>query len=177
MTAFGGIRLGIVAVTIAAVQTLLIDAGKSGPFTHLDLPLAAVIVLVILRPESAVTNGFVFGVAVDLFHTRLFGVHCLAYSVLGSVAATIPVGALRTKAEAIAVLTAVQAVAAVTITTVVVSITGGHLPPDMFGRYVQTTAWTLLLVVPVVLGSGANVGLATPEPPGRLVAPTSAEWS
>lgn len=176
MTALGGIRLAIVAVTIAAVQTLLIDS-SIGPFTYLDLPLASVIVLVILRPESAVISGFVFGIAIDLFHTRLFGVHCLAYSVLGSVAATIPLGALRTKAEAIAVLTVVQTVAAVTTTTAVVSITGGHLPPDTFGRYVQASVWTLLVVMPVVLASGANIGPATPEPPGRLAAPTSAEWS
>lgn len=177
MTALGGLRLATVAVTLAAVQALLIDAAKSGPFTHVDLPLAAVIVLVILRPEGALVTGFVFGLAVDLFGTRLFGVHCLAYCLLGSIAAAVPIGALRTRSEAIACLTAAQTVVAITITSGAVVVTTGALPPDTFGRYVQTTFWTLLLVVPVVSASGINIGLTTPEPAPLSGPPTSAEWS
>jgi rod shape-determining protein MreD len=177
MTALGGIRLATVAVTLAAMQALLIDAARSGPFTHIDLPLAAVIVLVILRPEGALVTGFVFGLAVDLFGSRLFGVHCLAYCLLGSVAAIVPVGALRTKSEAIACLTAAQALVAITVTTSAVLVTTGALPPDTFGRYVQATAWTLLLVVPVVSASGTNIGLLTPEPAPLSGPPTSAEWA
>lgn len=176
MTALGGIRLIVTAITLAAVQALLLDAGRSGPFTHLDLPLAAVIILVIIRPDQAVTVGLIFGLAVDLFHTRLFGIHGLAYSLLGSVAAAVPVGALRTRTEAVACLTAAQSLVAITVPTIAVWFTGGRLPPDTFGRYVQVTAWTLLIVVPPVSASGINIGLTTPEPPGRPPAKTSAEW-
>lgn len=177
MSALGGLRLATVAVTLAAMQALLIDAARSGPFTHLDLPLAAVILLILLRPDEALTTGFVFGLAVDLFGTRLFGVHCLAYSILGSVAAGVPVGTLRTRTEAIACLTAAQVVVALSVTTGAVLITGGSLPPDTFGRYVQATAWTVLLVVPATSFSGTHIGLVTPDPAPLSSPPTTAEWT
>lgn len=177
MTVGGWLRIATVAVSLAAVQALLIDGARGGPLVHLDLPLAAVAVLVILRPDGAMVIGFVFGIAVDLFGSRLFGVHALAYCVLGSVAAAVPVGARRTRTEAIAFVVGAQAIVAITVVTGVAYLAGGSPPPDTFGRYVQATLWTLIIAVPAVSASGAHIGLTTPEPTTLAEPSTSAEWS
>lgn len=178
MSAFGALRMTIIALSVASVQALVVDTGTTGPFRQLELPLTVVVILVVLRPDTALTIGVIFGLAADLFHTRLFGLHCLAFSLLGSVAAMVPVGGLRTRTEAVACLVAVQVTTAVTVLTVGIWVSGGHPPPDIFGRYVQTTAWALLIAVPVISASGVNIGMATPEPPmaGRPPA-SSGEWS
>lgn len=170
------IRYATVAFSVAAVQALMLDGAHHGPIAYLDLPLVVVIVLATLRPDGAVATGFLFGLIVDLFGTRLFGVHALSYCVLGVVVTIVPVGALRTRLEAISCLVAAQAVVAISIVTAALVLTGG-LPADTAARYVQTTAWTLVVAVPLIAASGAQIGLVTPEPQPLGGPASSADWA
>jgi len=125
-----------------------------------------VIVLVFLRPDQALPAGFLFGLAVDLFGTRLFGVHCLAFCLLGPVATAVPVGAVRTRTEAVACIAGAQALTAGLTVTAAAAVFGGGAPPDSLGRLVQSTAWTLVVAVPLVMASGAHPGPLSADPAG-----------
>ena len=166
MTAGAVARMVVVGFTVAALQALLLDTADFALIRYLDLPLVLVVVLVLVRPADAVTAGFVIGLAVDAFHGRLFGLHGLAYAVLDPVAAAVPVGALRSRVEAVGLQAGAQAVVAVNVIVAGVTISGGRFPTDLLGRYVQTTAWVLITAVPVVLGLDGRAGVLGTEPPG-----------
>lgn len=175
MTPLGWIRLAVTAFSVAAVQALLIDQGPAA-LRHLDIPLAVAVALVLTRPNDAVATGFIFGIAVDLFQLRLFGLHGLAFCALGPVAANLPVSALRSRVEVVALLATAQTVAATTIVSVGALLIDGRLPPGLFGRYVQVVLWSVLIVVPLTGALGGRTGFALPGSIDRHGAPTTADW-
>lgn len=176
VAALGGLRLPVTAFSVAAVQSLIVEENDGALLRYLELPLVVVIALSLTRPGNAVVTGFLFGLAVDAFHTKLFGLHGLAYCILGPLAAVLPVGGLRGRVEIVASLAAAQTLAATIVVVIGTWISVGHLDPGLFGRVVQTTLWTVGLVIPLTVALGGRMGLATPEPIDRLGPPTSAEW-
>ena len=176
MTVVGGFRIVVTAFTTAAVQALLIDQSQTTVVRHLDLPLALTIALVISRPGSAVVTGFVFGIAVDVFQTRLFGLHGLAFALLGPVATVLPLSPLRSRAEIVASLTVAQAVVATGVVAAGGWVSGNGLAPGLFGHLVQVVLWSLAIVLPLTALLGARMGLTTPDPGTVPGSPTSAEW-
>ncbi len=172
----GGARLPVTAFSLAAVQALLIDDLDGALFRYLDLPLAAVIALSLTRPAGAVVTGFVFGLAVDSFQLRFFGLHGLAYCVLGPVATGLPIGGLRSRTEIVASVAAVQCLVASAIVIGGVSLADRVMPPNLFANIVQVTVWSVIISIPLTAMLGGRMGLATPEPMERGSAPTSAEW-
>jgi hypothetical protein len=169
-------NLVAVAVLLAAIQSRLVEQLDSPIFRHLDIPLATVVALIVLRPSEAVVTGFVFGLAVDGFQLQLFGLHALAYTGLGPVAALVPVNALRSRTEVVASLAAVQS--QVAILTVVAGgwLLDGRFLPGLFGRLVQGGMWTVVIVVPLVAVLGGRTGTSFAEHADRQPAPTSADW-
>jgi cell shape-determining protein MreD len=172
----GGARLPITAFSVAAVQSLLINDIDGSLFRYLDLPLAVVIALSLTRPTTSVVTGFVFGLAVDSFNMKLFGLHGLAYCVLGPVASAVPVGSLRSRTEIVASLATVQCLLASTIVLGASWIADGVRPPSLFANVVQVTLWSVIIVLPLSAALGGRMGLATPEPSDRPTPATSAEW-
>lgn len=168
-----GPRLLFTAFSVASVQALVIDDLDGAVFRHLDLPLAVVIALALTRPASAVAIGFVFGLVVDAFQLRLFGLHGLAYSVLGPVATAFPVGSLRSRTEIVASLAAVQAVVASAMVALGVAWADGAVPAGLFGRFVQVTLWSVAIVLPLTAALGGRMGLVTPDPSDQLLPPRS----
>ncbi len=176
IAAIGRLRLPVIAFSVAAMQNLLIDESSVALLRHLDLPLVVVVAASLNRPQTALVTGFVFGLAVDAFHTRLFGIHALAYCVAGPVGWSLPLGGLRSRAEITTTLASVQALVATAVLVVGAWLVDGALPPGIFGRAVQVTIWVVVLVLPLTAVLGARMGLATPEPVDRLASPTSADW-
>ena len=127
MTAAAAMRLAVIAFSVAAVQAASIDR-FGGPLRHLDLPLVVAITLVMTRPVDAAVTGFVFGLAVDLFQLRLFGLHSLAYCTLGPVAVHVPLSALRRRGEAIAVLVSAQTVVVSMVVALGAWLVDGRVP-------------------------------------------------
>ncbi len=177
MTLLSTLRLALTGFTVAAVQILIVDSGDLTLLRHLDLPLAVAAALALTRPADAVVIGLVFGLAVDAFQLRLFGIHGLAYSLLGPVAAAVPVSGLRTRTELVAWLAAVQAVTATAVLLAATAIAAGSAPPGITGRFVQVTLWTIVVVVPLTAVLGGRKGLGSPGIGDRPAVPPSARWS
>ncbi len=177
MTPLAWFRLAVTAFSVAAVQALLVEQAGAVAFRHLDLPLAVAIALVLTRPADSVAIGFLFGLAVDLFQYRLFGLHALAFCTLAPIAANLPVSALRSRAEVVIMLTAAQTVAATSVLVTGVWLVDGRMPGGLFGRFVQVTVWSVLLVLWLSAALGGRMGLAVPGSAERPPAPTSAEWT
>ncbi|MEM7275872.1 MAG: hypothetical protein AAF547_22540, partial [Actinomycetota bacterium] len=156
-------RLVVVGFTVAAVQAHLIDSAGGSPLRHLDLPLMLVVVLALVRPGGALMTGFVIGLAVDAFHGRLFGLHGLAYAVLAPVATLIPVGALRSRVEAVAVQVVAVVVVAETIVIGGAAVAAGRMPPDLVSGVVPAAAMAVLVTVPLVLALQGRGGVAGPD--------------
>jgi cell shape-determining protein MreD len=176
LAAAGGLRLPVIAFSLAAVQALVIDEHDGALLRHLDLPLAAVAAIALTRPEMAVIAGFAFGLAIDSFHTKLFGLHCLAYCLMGPVASSLPVGGLRGRFEIVVFLVSAQTLVGIAVLAGGAWIADGHLQPGLAGRAVQGTLWTVVMVIPLTVALGGRLGLATPEPIDRLGPPSSADW-
>ena len=172
----GGARLPVMAFSLAAVQALLINDIDGSLFRYLDLPLAVVIALSLTRPSTAVVTGFVFGLAVDSFNMRLFGLHGLAYCLLGPVASALPVGSLRSRSEIVASLATVQCLVASAVVLGGSWVADGVRPPSLFANVVQVTLWSVIIVLPLSAALGGRMGLATPEPTDRPSPATSADW-
>ena len=171
-----GLRLVVTAFSVAAVQALVIDEIDLVVARHLDLPVAVVIALTLIRPTNAVTTGFVFGLAVDAFSFRMFGLHGLAFCVLGPIAKLVPIDSLRGRAEIVASLATVQSLVAVAVVSGSVWLADGHLPPNLAAHSVQTTAWAVLIALGATTVMGARVGIPTPLQSDPSYQPTSAEW-
>lgn len=176
IAAVGRLRLPVIAFSVAAVQNLVIAESDGALLRHLDLPLVVVIAVSLNRPHAALVTGFVFGLAVDTFHTRLFGIHALAYCLAGPVGWSLPIGGLRNRAEIAATLASAQALVATAVLIGGAWMADGALQPGIFGRVVQVTLWVVALVLPLTAVLGARMGLATPEPVDRLAPPSSADW-
>lgn len=178
MTLPAGLRLPILAFTVAAVQATVFDRTTVAALDHIDLPLAVVIALAITRPADAVVSGFVFGLAVDAFSTRLFGLHGLAYALLAPVAAVLPTSGLRTRTEALLFLVAAQAVFAATVVMVGTWIADGAIELWPAGRYLQITVWAVALAWPLTVALGGRsslVGAADLLDPAT--GPGTSEWA
>ncbi len=176
LAASGGAKLPVLAFSLASVQALLIDELDGALFRYLDLPLAVVIAVALTRPAAAVVTGFVVGLAVDSFQLRFFGLHGLAYCILGPLAAGLPIGSLRRRSEIVASLATAQCLAASTIVIGGAALADRALPPDLFAHVVQVTLWSVVIVLPLTSLLGGRMGLATPEPLERGLAATSADW-
>ncbi len=176
MTPLRGLKLVVAAFSLAAVQAQLIDRLSSPIFAHLDLPLAAVIALVLARPSEAAITGFVFGLAVDAFQLQLFGLHALAFCALGPVAGALPVSALRSRTEIVASSAAVQSQVATVIVIGGAWLLDGRLLPGLFGRFVQVGLWSVAIVVPLTVAFGGRLGPSIAESMEREPAATSADW-
>lgn len=95
-TNVGPVRILAIAVGAAIVQASWLDASSTWLFRTVDLPLTLAAALVVVAPGRSALIGLAVGLAVDATGHRLFGIHCLAYSVLGPVARHLPVpGAIR----------------------------------------------------------------------------------
>lgn len=175
MSVPAGFRLVLTAFSVAAAQALLIEQSDATPFRHLDLPLAAAIALTLTRPAGGAVIGFVFGLAVDAFQLRLFGIHCLAYCTLGPIAANLPVGPLRSRAERVALLAAVQSLAVTAVVVAGIRLLDGHLVPGLPGRLAQVTLWSIAIALPLTALLGARMGLSIPAPVDRHGVPSSAD--
>ncbi len=163
MTMAAGTRLAVIAFSVAAVQATLIDRADGGPFRHLDLPLAAAIAVVATRPADKAFTGFVFGLAVDLFQLKLFGLHGLAYCAIGPVAVHLPVSALRRRWEAVALLAAAQTLAVSVVVGAGVWLIdrrspGGESIGGIAWQLCQAMAWSAMLVVPLTGLLGGRIG-------------------
>jgi rod shape-determining protein MreD len=174
MSVTAGFRLIVTAFSMAAVQALLIEQWDAAPFRHLDLPLAVAIAMILTRPAGGAVIGFVFGLAVDVFQLRLFGLHCLAYCTLGPIAANLPVNHMRRRSELVAMMAAVQSVTVTAVIVAGVRLFDGQLVPGLTGRFVQVTLWSVAIAVPLTALLGARVGLSIPDPVDRHGALSSA---
>lgn len=166
MTAAAAMRLAVIAFSVAAVQAASIDR-FGGPLRHLDLPLVVAITLVMTRPVDAAVTGFVFGLAVDLFQLRLFGLHSLAYCTLGPVAVHVPLSALRRRGEAIAVLVSAQTVVVSMVVALGAWLVDGRVPGGApVGGFVwhlcQAAFWSVIVVVPLTSILGGRIGSLVP---------------
>lgn len=176
MSPVHGLKLAAAAVSVAAIQAQLIDQAGSPIVRHLDLPLAAVIALVLTRPSEAALTGFIFGLAVDSFQLQLFGLHAVAFCALGPVAAALPVSALRSRTEIVASSAVVQSQIATIIVVGGAWLLDGRLMPGLFGRFVQVGLWTVVIVVPLSVALGGRLGPSIAESMQREPAATSADW-
>lgn len=176
LASLGGLRLPVTAFSVAALQALLIDDLGGPVFRHLDVPLAVVIALALTRPANAVVTGFIFGLAVDAFQMKLFGLHGLAYSVLGPVAALVPLGSLRGRAEIVASMATVQCLVATTIVLGGAWLTDRHIPSNVIAGTFQVTLWSVAIALPLTAALGGRMGLQTPDRPDHVNAATSADW-
>ncbi len=158
-------RLVVAAVSVVTIQAFVLDQSTVGVIRHLDLPLAVAAALVVARPAHSTAVGLVLGLAVDAFGQRLFGLHCLAFAVLGPVARALPAPAGRQRAVAVAGTAGAQALAATVVVIVGQSVAVGGLAPDPLRRLAETALWTAALAVPLVswidgdrVGSGGRGG-------------------
>lgn len=166
----------VAAFSLAAVQAQLIEQLGSPIFRHLDLPLAVVIALVLARPAEAATTSFIFGLAVDAFQFQLFGLHTLAFCMLGPLAAALPVSALRSRTEIVASSAVVQSQVATLVIVAGGWLFGGRLMPGQFGHFVQIGLWSVVVVVPLTAMFGGRLGPSIAESMQREPAATSADW-
>jgi rod shape-determining protein MreD len=152
------VRLVVGAVTVAAVQAAVIDTADVAAIRHLDLPLAVAICVVLLRPIDGAVVGFVFGLAVDAFSQRLFGLHALAYTTLAPIAAHLPTGVLRNRAEAVTCVATVQSIAATGIVAAGGWVLSGVRPVGLFGLFVQVSTWSVAVTLVAITATGNRFG-------------------
>lgn len=158
MSGIALVRLLVAAATVAAAQATVIDPSEVAAFRHLNLPLAVAVSLALLRPGDAAVIGFSFGLAVDVFQQRLFGLHALGFIALAPVAANLPIGALRTRSEVVACLAAVQSIAATTVVAAGGWLLAGVRPSGLFGRLIEASAWSVGLALCTAVMAGGRLG-------------------
>ena len=148
LTATGLARLLVAAVTVVAVQVSIIDPIETPILRQLDLPLALAAALVLANPAQSSTIGLVFGLVVDASGQRLFGLHCVAYTVLGPIARGLPVPAWRRRRALIAWRAGAQGLGAATVVAIGQGVAAGAPVPGAPLRVLQIAVLTGLLAVP-----------------------------
>lgn len=178
-------RLLVLAASAVAVQTFVVDEAGWRWLDGLDLPLALAALLVASRPRQSTLIGLVFGLSVDAVGHRLFGLHCLAYAVLGPVGRRLPVGPAPARplrrwrpglggewprGREVLWLVAAQAAAARSVVVIGQTVAAGAPPHRWFVQLIETVVWTVVLVALVapLLGRGSVGGRSLGR--GRTVA-------
>ncbi len=160
------VRAVVAAATAVAIQASVLDPITSPVLRHLDLPLATAAALVLARPAHSVTIGLVFGLMVDASSQRLFGLHGIAYAMLGPLAHNLPTPTWRRPGLLVAWRAGAQGLVATSIVAVGQTIAAGTLVPGTIGAVLQTGVLVGLVAVPLsrLVGVGAPFGQRRPGP-------------
>ncbi len=163
-------RIVVLAVAAALVQAFALDASSVWLLRQPDLPLTLAAVAVVAAPGRSATIGLAFGLAVDATGHRLFGIHCLAFTVLGPVARHLPVpGAIRSLGIGATIgragaetawLVGGQVAAATAVVLVGQSLAAGRpIPPDRLVPAVVTAAALAPFLAAWLGGGGRRPGV------------------
>ena len=136
----------LVTVVVVIVQATVFDQIRLPVNSRLDLALLLVVGIgFAARTDEAAVQGFVLGLATDLFQFGPFGLHALVYCLVGWSLATLRIRVL----EAGASFRTVQAVGAVAMITALTWFTGGT-----FGQAgPPANQWPARLIVAALCGA------------------------
>jgi hypothetical protein len=155
-----------VAFSAVAIQAFVVDQAATPAVRHLELPLAVAATLAVAHPTASATIALVFGLSVDAFGHRLFGIHCVAYAVLGPVAQSVPVP-VRRPGPAMAWTAGAAGAAATVVVVLGQALADGGPPPGAVARVVATGLWTGLLASVLGLPLGARAVARSGRAAGR----------
>lgn len=142
-------RLVPVALTVAFLQAAVVDQLRWPVVTNIDLPLTLALLVITVRPDRAPEIGFVVGLMVDLLHTRLFGLHALAFAAMGSAGGLAVFAGPRVESVRTAVAVAAQALLGSTIVVIGAWLGGATARPDLarIGAVAQTVVLATVSVL------------------------------
>lgn len=141
----GTVRLVVTMWSAVVIQAYLVEPAGSALVRSLDVPLAITTVLVLARPGRSAGLALVCGLLVDAFGRRLFGIHVLAYAVIGPVLQLVPIGPHHRSAPSVGVAAGLAAAMASGIVVSGLAVVDGGIPAGSVARIVGAAVWTALL--------------------------------
>lgn len=139
-------RLVALALSAVVVQAFVVEPSGTAAVRHLDLPLAVATIAILAWPGGSAAVAVVCGLLVDAFGRRLFGVHLVAYAVIGPILQLVPVPSRIRPPLAVAGAAGLAGAAATAVVVAAQAVVDGAPPGGSVARVLGGAAWTAVLV-------------------------------